>query len=152
MKKLKYDFLPVKKIIVPFPIESESLKKQPDLRAYYKYLFPHEAEFLSNKNPQIIAISLLPEVLLDFLFKDFKKAVLKILHTMMGPDYVQWHGFYDIAERFYMEMIAKAEKLLPGVTRDILERTEHKWFQEELSKKEQDSITAFYKQQYGTTK
>ena len=89
MKQLKYDFLPVKKIIVPFPIESESLKKQPDLRAYYKYFFPYKAEFLSNKNPLIIAISLLPEapfgpdpeVLLDFLFKDFKKAILKVLHT-----------------------------------------------------------------------
>ena len=71
--------------------------------------------------------------------------------AMMGPDYVQWHGFYDIAERFYIEMIAEAEKLLPGVTRDILERTEHRWFQEKLSKEERDSITAFYKQQYGTT-
>lgn len=65
--------------------------------------------------------------------------------AMMAPDYVQWHGFYEVAERFYMEMIpevreiiahakgeegkkkqsaAKVQKLLD----EILHSKDHRWF------------------------
>lgn len=64
--------------------------------------------------------------------------------AMMGPDYVQWHGFYDIAERFYFELIPEAEHLLPGVTKDILSKLDHKWFTSKLSKEEREKITKFY--------
>ena len=64
--------------------------------------------------------------------------------AMMGPDYVQWHGFYDIAERFYMEMIPEAEHLLPGVTDDILARPEHKWFNTPMTPEERASISDYY--------
>ena len=64
--------------------------------------------------------------------------------AMMGPDYVQWHGFYDIAERFYMEMIPEAEHLLPGVTDDILARPEHKWFTTPMTPEERASISDYY--------
>jgi len=47
--------------------------------------------------------------------------------AMMGPDYVQWHGFYEVAERFYMEFVPEAEHLLPGVTAPFLEAEEHLW-------------------------
>ena len=64
--------------------------------------------------------------------------------AMMGPDYVQWHGFYDIAERFYIELIPEAERLLPGVTAEIMARPEHKWFRTPLSAEERERIRGYY--------
>ena len=49
--------------------------------------------------------------------------------AMMGPDYVQWHGFYEVADRFYNEFIPEAEELLPGVTEPFLEAEHHQWRQ-----------------------
>ncbi|CAH0540629.1 multiheme c-type cytochrome [Vibrio marisflavi] len=71
--------------------------------------------------------------------------------AMMAPDYVQWHGMYEVAERFYIEMVPqylevveKAEhkgnvdgaKRARKVLEDILARPEHAWF----SGKEPDSV------------
>ncbi len=47
--------------------------------------------------------------------------------AMMGPDYVQWHGFAEVADRFYNELIPEAEALLPGVTAPFLEAEPHRW-------------------------
>jgi hypothetical protein len=47
--------------------------------------------------------------------------------AMMGPDYVQWHGFYEVADRFYNEFVPEAEALLPGVTEPFLEDEHHQW-------------------------
>ncbi len=71
--------------------------------------------------------------------------------AMMGPDYTQWHGFYEIAERFYIEMIPEAEELLHGVTKEIMNAPDHKWFSGTMSKEERDKIADFYKQRYGTS-
>lgn len=68
--------------------------------------------------------------------------------AMMGPDYVQWHGFYDIAERFYIEMVHEAESLLPGVTEEFVSRPEHKWFSQGLSPEERENINSFYENKY----
>lgn len=65
--------------------------------------------------------------------------------AMMAPDYTHWHGMYEVAERFYMQLVpqtrelidhgrknghaegaAKVEALLDG----ILKRPEHAWFNE----------------------
>nr|VFK78134.1 MAG: Seven times multi-haem cytochrome CxxCH [Candidatus Kentron sp. SD] len=63
--------------------------------------------------------------------------------AMQGPDYVQWHGFYEVAHRFYMEMIpeireiaheakkqgkAKGAKKVLALLDEILNRPEHMWF------------------------
>lgn len=64
--------------------------------------------------------------------------------AMMGPDYVQWHGFYEVAERFYMEFIPETERLLPGVSEEIMGRTEHKWMTTPLSEEERERMTRFY--------
>lgn len=45
--------------------------------------------------------------------------------AMQGADYVQWHGFYEVAKHFYSKFLPKAEKLMPGVT-DGLGRGEEK--------------------------
>jgi hydroxylamine dehydrogenase len=68
--------------------------------------------------------------------------------AMMGPDYVQWHGFYEIAERFYMELIPEAEHLLPNIADEILARPEHKWFRGNLSDGERKGINEYYQQRY----
>ncbi len=70
--------------------------------------------------------------------------------AMMGPDYVQWHGFYDIAERFYFELVPEAEHLLPGVTKEIMDRPEHKWFSGTMTKEERDKFTEYYRKRYGS--
>jgi hypothetical protein len=33
--------------------------------------------------------------------------------SMNGRDYVQWHGFYEVAKIFYSDFLPEAEHLLP---------------------------------------
>lgn len=68
--------------------------------------------------------------------------------AMMGPDYVQWHGFYEVAKTFYMDFLPEAEALLPGVTADARKMDDHKWLQG-LSKEDRQKIQAFYEKRYG---
>lgn len=68
--------------------------------------------------------------------------------AMMGADYVQWHGFYEVAERFYIEFLPEAEKLQPGITREVLSRPEHKWFNEGLTDAERRQMNEFYLKSY----
>jgi len=66
--------------------------------------------------------------------------------SMMAPDYSHWHGMYEVAERFYMELIPQARELahhaekegkteaanaVLGVIEGILDRPEHTWFEED---------------------
>jgi hypothetical protein len=70
--------------------------------------------------------------------------------SMMAPDYAHWHGMYEVAERFYMELIPQAREIAEHAKADgkteefnavervingILERPEHKWFEEEKDKR-----------------
>ena len=64
--------------------------------------------------------------------------------SMMAPDYAHWHGMYEVAERFYMELIpqareiaehakehgkeTEAEEALTAINQ-ILARPEHAWFE-----------------------
>lgn len=64
--------------------------------------------------------------------------------SMMAPDYTHWHGMYEVAERFYMELIPQAREVLhkaaeakpeqvkrvEALIDGILSRPEHKWFKE----------------------
>ncbi len=74
--------------------------------------------------------------------------------SMMAPDYAHWHGMYEVAERFYMELIPQARELvheaeLDGkadnaaavtkVIEDILARPEHQWFEDEARKRQADT-------------
>ncbi len=69
--------------------------------------------------------------------------------SMMAPDYAHWHGMYEVAERFYQELIPEARELVEHaraegktveaeatekIIEDILNRPEHEWF--EAAKKE----------------
>ena len=63
--------------------------------------------------------------------------------SMMGPDYTQWHGNFEVADRFYMEMVPEVEELIAEAKKhgktaqankvqalldDILNSEMHKWF------------------------
>ncbi len=65
--------------------------------------------------------------------------------SMMAPDYTHWHGMYEVAERFYMELIPQAREMaehaaaagersaataIHQVIDEILARPEHVWFEE----------------------
>ncbi len=65
--------------------------------------------------------------------------------AMMAPDYTHWHGMYEVAERFYMELIPQARELVAHgrshgnaagaaraekVINDLLARPEHAWFEQ----------------------
>jgi hypothetical protein len=69
--------------------------------------------------------------------------------SMMAPDYAHWHGMYEVAERFYQELVPEALELaehaadpaagdqVKQVVRAILDRPEHAWFEAERKKKEE---------------
>ncbi|MCG8450076.1 MAG: hypothetical protein MI725_10930 [Pirellulales bacterium] len=66
--------------------------------------------------------------------------------SMMAPDYAHWHGMYEVAERFYMELIPQAREIVhhakenghpesaavvEEVIENILARPEHEWFEKQ---------------------
>jgi hypothetical protein len=66
--------------------------------------------------------------------------------SMMAPDYAHWHGMYEVAERFYMQLVPQAREIAEqaaengnaaaaeNVNRaidEILARPEHQWFEQE---------------------
>jgi hydroxylamine dehydrogenase len=67
--------------------------------------------------------------------------------AMMGPDYTQWHGFFDVAKIFYTEFIPEAERLMPGVTVDVMNSDYHKWMKG-LTKEQLQQQIDFYKERY----
>ncbi len=65
--------------------------------------------------------------------------------SMMAPDYTHWHGMFEVAERFYMELIPEAREItrhgrtggdgaaaraVDAVIDGILARPEHAWYEE----------------------
>jgi hypothetical protein len=67
--------------------------------------------------------------------------------AMMGPDYTQWHGFFEVAKTFYNEFLPEAERLEPGVTEKVLASDFHKW-KKGFSPAELQQILNFYKERY----
>ncbi len=77
--------------------------------------------------------------------------------SMMAPDYAHWHGMYEVAERFYMELIpqaremaehgktsgnAKGAQAVLTVIDEILARPEHAWFEKETRKRNEHPSSA----------
>ncbi|NUP94757.1 MAG: hydroxylamine oxidoreductase [Planctomycetaceae bacterium] len=69
--------------------------------------------------------------------------------SMMAPDYAHWHGMFEVAERFYMELIPQVRELAEhgreqgkiaeadavlSVVNEILARPEHQWYERDLAK------------------
>ncbi len=83
--------------------------------------------------------------------------------AMMAPDYTHWHGMYEVAERFYMEMVPQARELIAegrehglgpqaaaaeSALNDILARPEHQWF-EEGAEEAVEAIRKAMQEKYG---
>ncbi|HPO08280.1 MAG TPA: multiheme c-type cytochrome [bacterium] len=68
--------------------------------------------------------------------------------SMMGPDFTQWHGFYEVAKHFYNKYLPEAEDLLPGVTDSALQMPEHAWKQG-MTPEQIRKMLEFYQQRYG---
>ena len=67
--------------------------------------------------------------------------------SMQGPDYTQWHGFYEVSKTFYTEFIPEAEALMPGVTKDVMDSDYHKWTKG-LTPEQIKQQLEFYKKRY----
>jgi hypothetical protein len=67
--------------------------------------------------------------------------------AMMGPDYTQWHGFYEVAKHFYTEFLPEAEHLMPGIAREVLKGDYHKWT-EGLAPQQIEEQLEFYRKRY----
>ncbi len=74
--------------------------------------------------------------------------------SMMAPDYAHWHGMYEVAERFYQELIPQAREIadhaeaegnlaaaeaVRRVVNEILVRPEHEWFEKQTQGRQQAS-------------
>jgi hypothetical protein len=83
--------------------------------------------------------------------------------SMMAPDYAHWHGMYEVAERFYMELIPQAREIASHAASDgksaqaaavvavidaILNRPEHTWF-EHGAAEQTAKIREAMKERYG---
>lgn len=69
--------------------------------------------------------------------------------SMFAPDYAHWHGMYEVAERFYMQVIPQAREMTHHAEKEgkkdqaeavrkvidgILARPEHSWFEKDRPK------------------
>lgn len=74
--------------------------------------------------------------------------------SMQGPDYTQWHGFFEVAENFYTKFLPLAKELGRGqpkveeALQAIDDDPRHAW-RKGLSPEERAKIDTFYKQRYG---
>ena len=89
--------------------------------------------------------------------------------AMMGPDYTQWHGMFEVAHRFYMEFIPELKEIIhagkesgdPKLVKaaaevqaqmdGILESDMHKWFLGKVdakAKAARDKARAEFKKRY----
>jgi len=67
--------------------------------------------------------------------------------SMMANDYVQWHGFYEVAKIFYSDFLPEADRLMPGVTAKVRAMPEHQWLKG-LSQEDRRRIKEFYQKRY----
>jgi hypothetical protein len=74
--------------------------------------------------------------------------------SMQGPDFVQWHGFFEVAENFYTKFLPQAKEAAHGdakvlaVIRAVENDRPHSW-RKGLSPEERKQIDEFYKERYG---
>ncbi|MEE9602394.1 MAG: multiheme c-type cytochrome, partial [Thermoguttaceae bacterium] len=74
--------------------------------------------------------------------------------SMMAPDYAHWHGTFEVAERFYEELIPQARQIIAkarkegktaeadaveSLIEEILARPEHQWYEKERKAEPADS-------------
>ncbi len=68
--------------------------------------------------------------------------------SMQGPDFTQWHGFYEVAKHFYTKFLPEAEELSPGIGDKFVKGPDHAW-RKGLSKAQIPKMLSFYEKRYG---
>ena len=86
--------------------------------------------------------------------------------AMFAPDYTQWHGFYEVADRFYQQLVPQARELAHKAEMagnkaaadaitvkldEILNQPEHRWFIGKMpaeEKEARDKASAEFKKRY----
>lgn len=74
--------------------------------------------------------------------------------SMQGPDFVQWHGFFEVAENFYTRFLPQAKEAahddarVLAVIQAVEEDKPHLW-RKGLSPEERKKIDDFYNERYG---
>ena len=74
--------------------------------------------------------------------------------SMQGPDYTQWHGFFEVAENFYTKFLHQAEEAADGdpevkaFIEEVLDRPEHKWRKGHLPGDMMERINESYRKKY----
>ncbi|OGC91106.1 MAG: hypothetical protein A2142_01045 [candidate division Zixibacteria bacterium RBG_16_48_11] len=68
--------------------------------------------------------------------------------SMQGPDFTQWHGFYEVAKNFYTKFLPECEEIQKGVTEQILASEYHSW-KKGMTEDQKKKVLEFYKQRYG---
>jgi hypothetical protein len=84
--------------------------------------------------------------------------------SMMAPDYTQWHGMFEVSERFYMHLIPEAREITAAAARGgraqaaravdavidaVLNRPEHQWLVKG-AEDQADAIRREMERRYGT--
>jgi len=81
--------------------------------------------------------------------------------AMQGPDYVHWHGLYEVARHFYYEFIPELMKLAKEhnmtakyekAVNEILARPEHQWYKQGFGEATMSAIKAEQTERYGEKK
>lgn len=78
--------------------------------------------------------------------------------AMSGPDYAWWHGIYDVAKAFYVEMLPEAKEACekagkPEVYEKIIAkyidgRPEHEWFTKGFDPARMKEVQKYYLERY----
>ena len=69
---------------------------------------------------------------------------------MMGPDFVQWHGAYEVARNFYTEFVPEVRELAPDLADEVMRMPEHAWTSG-LSPEQRRQMVDFYRNRYGSS-
>jgi hypothetical protein len=78
--------------------------------------------------------------------------------SMSGPDYVWWHGMYDVAKTFYLQFIPEVKQVAGAplatelLEKHVFSQPGHKWLKEGMTKEQLQKIQDFYKERYGEQK
>jgi hypothetical protein len=68
--------------------------------------------------------------------------------AMMGPDFVQWHGLYEVAKHFYTKFLPEARALSPEAVSKVMDGSPlHEWTKG-LSKEQLEKQIEFYRERY----
>jgi len=75
--------------------------------------------------------------------------------SMQGPDYTQWHGFFEVAETFYtkflhqVEEAAQGDKTILDKMEELLSTEDHQWRHGKLREGMMERIHEAYRKKYG---